>query len=45
MSLCLFRSCHFDECMFDKPNKRGFEVVSHFLFTKLNQKQSQELFR
>ncbi|XP_051570523.1 HAUS augmin-like complex subunit 6 [Myxocyprinus asiaticus] len=31
--------------MFDKPNKEGFYIVSHFLFEKLNPTHAQEVFR
>ncbi|XP_051560036.1 HAUS augmin-like complex subunit 6 isoform X2 [Myxocyprinus asiaticus] len=31
--------------MFDKPNKEGFYIVSHFLFEKLNPTRAQEAFR
>ncbi|CAK8677856.1 unnamed protein product [Clavelina lepadiformis] len=44
-SLEMKHRCHFSENMFDKPNNRAFEVVIHFLFGKLNPKQTDELFR
>nr|XP_039262739.1 HAUS augmin-like complex subunit 6 isoform X1 [Styela clava] len=31
--------------MFDKPNKAGFEIICHYLFTKLDKAKSTELFR
>uniref|UniRef100_F6Q476 HAUS augmin-like complex subunit 6 N-terminal domain-containing protein n=3 Tax=Ciona intestinalis TaxID=7719 RepID=F6Q476_CIOIN len=38
-------SCRLDENMFDKPNKRAFEVVFYFLFCKLDSSQAEQLFR
>uniref|UniRef100_H2YNP8 HAUS augmin-like complex subunit 6 N-terminal domain-containing protein n=1 Tax=Ciona savignyi TaxID=51511 RepID=H2YNP8_CIOSA len=38
-------SCRLDDHMFDKPNKRAFEVVFHFLFCQLDRPQAEQLFR